>query len=106
MLKINADDWQKQADMKTLEEWIYPIIQRDKAPSYYNIMGLKLFMTCKTEGLKLLYAQKIVDYVNSLENEQFSLEYVEYENPKIGNGKFFSAVCNEMRPTCENDILK
>ena len=104
-------DWEKEITRineekgdSTADGMIWPIVERERDCHYYRMFGLKGYCTCKTEGLKRFYAQKIVDYVNSLDvnsDGQFSLEYVQYQNPKLDNGKFFAAVCNEMQPTKE-----
>jgi hypothetical protein len=104
MLKI---DWEKELQQNkekiTTDSLIYPIIEREKGCNYYKICGLKLYMTCKTEGVKRDYAQKIVDYANNLEDGVFSLEYAEFQNPKLENGKFFASVCYDMIPAPKED---
>jgi len=109
MLKIDWHDELKRilesgTDQTTADALVFPIIERENGCHYYKMFGLKLYCTCKSEASKRKFAQMIIDYANSLESledGEFSLEYVEYQNPKLDNGKFFASVCYEMQPTKE-----
>jgi len=106
MIKI---EWEKyvqdhQDEEIKLNNVVYAHVIKEQ-PDYHNLMDLKLFMGSDREGLKREYCQKIVDFVHSLEDENFHLYYAEYSNPKIFDEKYHSSWANSMVPTKTKEIL-
>lgn len=98
MIKIDLEEICKKNPEKAIDSMIYESIQHQNSLDYHNIMGMRLYVSCN-ESKKAYYAQLIVDYVKSLENndDAFLLHYAQYENPKIYNGVHSLSVTNEVQ---------
>jgi hypothetical protein len=86
----------KNAGGRNIDQIIYESIS-DMDIHYYRIFGLKLYATCSSEGLKRDYAQKIADYIYSLSSDEFTVHHIEYQKPKIFDGKLHSYWSNEVK---------
>jgi hypothetical protein len=87
-------DFEKEAE-KSMDALIYEAIGA-QGIHYYNIFGLKIYATCAHEVQKRDYAQKIADFIFSLQSEDFKVHRIQYEKPKIHDGSYFSCWSNEI----------
>ena len=104
MLKVNWEQQYKDHPTRnTADSVIYPLIFEQSSNGYYDIFGLKIYASC-TEYKKRAYAQKIVNFIQSLEDDDFILHYADYENPKLDKGEFFASISNCIQPERLNEM--
>lgn len=80
---------------ETVESMVYERIMT-KVDSYYLIGALKIFFTCTEENMKRDYVKKISTYAHELQDDNFTVEFVEFERPKLHKGKHFASISNEV----------
>lgn len=80
---------------QTIESMVYERIMTT-VDSYYLIGGLKIFFSTTEENKKHEYVKKISDYAYSLQDDNFTVEFVEFERPKLHKGKHFASVSSEI----------
>lgn len=95
--KIDFEMRKNENNDKTSDAVIYEIIHSEES-DYYRIGGLKLYFTAINEKNKRIYAQKIVDYVFSLNDELFKIHAAEYEKPKFSQTKYIASITSMVQP--------